>query len=119
MNSDTTKNTLLECSNYLIVVLEFSTDKSTESAAVFLSDNHIVSDIDKTTSQVTRIGCLEGGISKTLTSTVSRDKVLKCRHTFLKVSLDRILDDLGSFSTCLLRLGHKTSHTRQLCNLIL
>ena len=33
--------------------------------------------VNKTTSQITSVGSLHSGISQTLTSTVSRDKVLK------------------------------------------
>ena len=73
----------------------------------------------KTTSQITGIGSLHSGISKTLTGTVRSDKVLQYRHTLLKVRKDRVLNDLRALCTSLLRFSHQTTHTRQLLNLIL
>ena len=75
--------------------------------------------VNKTTSQVTSIGSLHSGIRKTLTGTMRSDKVLQHRHTLLKVRKDRVLNDLRTFCTSLLRLSHQTTHTRQLLNLIL
>ena len=74
--------------------------------------------VHKTTSEVTGVSCLQGGVGKTLTSTVSRDKVLQHGHTFLKVRKNGVFDNLGSFGTGFLRLGHQTTHTGKLCNLV-
>src|SRR3712207_8886480 len=52
---------------------------------------------------------LHSGIGQTLTGTVRRNEVLKHRHTFLKVGKNRILDNLRSFGTGLLRLGDRKS----------
>ena len=75
--------------------------------------------VNKTTSKVTGVGSLHSGIGKTLTGTVRSDEVLEYRHTLLKVRDNRVLDNLMSLSTCLHRLGHKTTHTRKLLNLVL
>ena len=76
-------------------------------------------DVNQTTSQVTGIGSLQSGIGQTFTSTVSRDKVLQHGQTFLKVRKDRVLDNLTTFCTTLLRFRHQTTHTGQLTNLLL
>jgi len=78
-----------------------------------------VRNVYQTTSQITGIGSLQSGIGKTLTCTVGRDKVLKHAQTFLEVRKNRVLDNLCTFSTCFLRLGHQTTHTRELTNLFL
>ncbi len=73
--------------------------------------------IDKTACKVTGIGSLQGRIGKTLTRTVRRDEVLEHRHSLLKVGDNRVLDNLGSLSSGLLRLSHKSTHTAKLLDL--
>ena len=75
--------------------------------------------VNQTTGQVSGIGRLQSGIGKTLTGTVGRDKVLQHGQTFLKVRKDRVLDNLTTFCTTLLRFRHQTTHTGQLTNLLL
>ena len=75
--------------------------------------------IDKTTGQITCVGRLHSGIGKTLTGTVGRDEVLQHRHTLLEVRQNRVLNDLVTLGTCLLRFSHQTANTRELLNLIL
>ena len=74
--------------------------------------------VNKTTCQVSCIGSLHSRISKTLTSTVRSNKVLQHRHTLLKVRDNWVLNNLSTFSTCLLWLSHKTTHTSKLSNLV-
>ena len=50
---------------------------------------------------------------------MSRDEVLEHRHTLFEVRENRVLNSTTSFCTCLLRLGHQTTHTSQLLNLVL
>ena len=50
---------------------------------------------------------------------MGRDEVLQHRQTFLKVRKDRVLDDLTAFGTGFLRLGHQTTHTGKLTDLLL
>ena len=111
VNRYTSEDTLLEGSNHLVVVLELGADKTTQSSAILLANDDVVSNVDQTTGEVTGIGRLEGGIGQTLTGTVRRDKVLEGRHAFLKVGDNRVLDNLCTFGTSLLRLGHQTTHT--------
>ena len=74
--------------------------------------------VHETTCQVTGIGCLEGGIGKTLTRSVGRDEVLEHCHTLLQVGDDRVFDNLRSCCTGLLRFCHKSSHTAELLDLL-
>ena len=74
--------------------------------------------VNKSTGKVTGIGCLHSSIGKTLTSTVRGDEVLKHRHSFLEVRKNRVLNNLRAFCSGFLRLGHKTTHTGKLLNLV-
>ena len=74
--------------------------------------------VHKTTGQITCIGGLKRGIGKTLAGTVGRNEVLEHRKTLLEVRKNRVLDDLATFRTGFLRLGHKTTHTGELTDLV-
>ena len=78
-----------------------------------------MADIDKTTGKVTCVSCLQSCISQTLTGTVSGDEVLQHGQSFLKVGEDGVFNNLTTFSTSFLRLGHQTTHARELTNLFL
>ena len=80
-------------------------------AAVDFSHNQILRNVYQTTRQVTGVSSFQGGIRQTLTSTVSRDEVLKYAQTFTEVRSNRRFDD-GT-----VRLGHQTTHTGQLTDL--
>ena len=86
-------------------------DDASGCTTVVISDDHILRDVDQTTSQVTRVRCLQCSIGETLTSTVCRDKVLLRVQTFAEVCRDWRLDDRA------IRLGHQTTHTCELTNL--
>ena len=115
----TTQDTLIERRDDLIAILQSCANQTAQCTTILLSNDHIMRNVYKTTGEVTSIGCLHCGISKTFTGTVRSDKVLQHRHTLLKVGKDRVFNDLRTFSTSLLRLSHQTTHTRQLLNLIL
>ena len=66
----TTEDTLIQSRNHLVTVLQGCTNQTTQGTTVLLRNNHIMGHIDKTTCQVTSIGSLHSGISKTLTGTV-------------------------------------------------
>ena len=85
MNRHTAQDTLSQTRDDLIATLQSRALQTTQGTTVFLCDNHIMRDINQTTSQITGIGSLHGRISQTLTGTVSRDKVLQHRHTLLEV----------------------------------
>ena len=79
--------------------------------AVRLGNHEILRHVDETTCQVTRVSGLERGIGETLARAVRRDEVLQYVKAFAEVGRDRRLDDRA------VRLGHQTTHTRQLANL--
>ncbi len=79
--------------------------------AINLGNHQILSDVYQTACQITGVSGFQRGIRKTLTSTVSRDEVLKYAQTFTEVRSDRRFND-GA-----VRLGHQTTHTGQLTNL--
>ena len=106
-----TQNTLIQSSNHILVVLQLCANQTTKCTTIFLVHNDIMGNVNQTTSQISCIGSLQCGIRQTLTSTVSRNKVLQHRQTFLKVRKDRVLDNLSTFCTTLLRLSHQTTHT--------
>ena len=119
VNRYTSHNALTQGGYHVIVILNLAADESTQGTTVFLGDNNVVSHIHKTTGQVTSVGGLQSGIGKTLAGTVSRDKVLKHRQTFLEVGKNWVLDNLvTTFNTTLLWLSHQTTHTRKLTNLV-
>src|SRR5690606_29356608 len=79
--------------------------------AIVFGNDQILRHVDQTTSQVTGVSRLQGRISQTLTSTVSRNKVLQYVQTFTEVRGNR------RFNNGAIRLGHQTTHTGQLTNL--
>src|SRR6185369_14156312 len=62
--------------------------------------------------EVTGVCRLERGIGQTLTCAVGRDEVLEYGETLAEVRGDRSLDDLAG------RLGHQSTHTCQLADLL-
>ena len=114
----TSENPLTEGLDDLILVLDSGGDKAPEGAAVLFRDDDVVRDIDKTAGEVTCVSGLKSGISQTLTCTVGGDEVLEHRHSLLKVGDDRVLNNLSSSGTGLLRLCHKASHTAELLDLL-
>ena len=117
MNRNASQNTFTQAGDHFIIVLQFRTNQATQRSTVFFIDDHIMRYINQTTGQVTSISSLQSGIGQTLTSTVSRNKILQHRQTFLKVRKDRVFNNLTTFCTTLLRFCHQTTHTRQLTNL--
>ncbi len=105
--------------NFLVVFQRRNTDTA-KRTAVRLHDRHILSDIHETPRQVAGVGRLERRVGETLTSTVRGDEVLEDRQPFLEVRNNRVLDDLtGRSDKALLRLGHQTTHSAELPNLLL
>src|SRR5690606_7990882 len=86
-------------------------DQTLISTAIHLGDHQVLGYVHQTTGKVTGVGGLQGGIGQTLTGTVGRDEVLKYVQTFTEVRNDRGLADRA------VRLGHQTTHTRQLTDL--
>ena len=118
VNTDAAQDTLGEAGDNLIAVLQSRAGESSERPTIFFSNDHIVADIDKTTSEITGVGSLEGGIGKTLAGTVGRDKVFEHRHSLLKIGENGVFDGRTSVGTRLLGLCHQTTHTSELSNLV-
>ncbi len=119
MNRHTSEDSFAKRSHNLVVVLYFTAYEAAESTAILFTYNNVVSHIDQTTGKITGVGSFQSGVGKTLTGTVGRDKVFQHRQTFLEVRQNRVLDNLATFSSGLLRFRHKTTHTGQLTNLVL
>ena len=118
VNRHTAKDTLAQRSHNLIVVLDFTAYKASQCAAILFADNDIVGNIYQTTCQITCVGSLQRRVGKTLTGTVSRDKVFQHAQPLLEVRQNRVLDNLATFRTGFLRLSHQTTHTGQLTDLV-
>ena len=80
---------------------------------IFFADHQFVRDIDKTTRQVTRVGCLQCRVGLSLAGTVRREEVLEHRQTLTQVGLDGELDNLSR------GIRHQASDTRHLYDLLL
>ena len=83
------------------------------SAAVLLANNDVLCNVDKSTSQVTRVRGVGCGIYQTLTSTISRNKVLKRLKTLTEVCLNWKVDGFTG------HICHQASHTSKLAKLCL
>ena len=118
MNRHAAEDALCQRCHHLVVVLDLAAYEAAESAAVLLTDNHVVSHVDQTAGKITGVGGLEGGIGETLAGTVGGDEVFEHAQTLLEVGKNRVLDDLTAFCAGFLRLGHKTTHTGQLTDLV-
>ena len=81
-------------------------------SAVFHRDDHVLRDVRKFTSQVTRVGRLECRVGQTFSSTVGRTEILQHVEAFTEVRFDRRFDDFTG------RLGHQAPHARQLSDLL-
>ena len=76
-----------------------------------MTHDEFLSHVNKTTSQVTRVGSTKSGVNKSLTSTRSSNEVLKSFETFTEVALD------GTRNHVTTRVSHETTHTGDLTHL--
>ncbi len=81
-------------------------------AAVEITDDHVLRDVDEAPRQVPRVGGAQSGVGEALAGTVRRDEVLEHRQAFHEVGLDRALDDLA------LRIRHQAAHAGELADLV-
>ena len=80
-------------------------------ADVVISDDNIHRNVAKLTRHVTCVSCLQGGVGKTLTRTVSRDEVLEDRKTVAEGRQNRTLNNFTG------RLSHQTAGSAKLFDL--
>ena len=81
------------------------------STISFPNDN-VLRNIHELTCHVTRIRCLEGGISQSFTCTMRRDEVLQHSKALAEVRENRFLNNVTT------RLGHQATHTGELTHLL-
>ena len=108
---NTTQYALTQCLNHVTAFDQRRHQQAFFSTAILSGNHQILCHVDQSTSQVTGVRCLQGGIGQTLTGTVSRDEVLEYVQTFTEVAGNR------RFNNGAIRLGHQTTHTGQLTNL--
>ena len=106
-----TQNTLTQRCNHRTTLNDRAHFERVGRFAVLFDDDAILRHVDQTAGEVARVRGLQRGVREALTSAVGRVEVLKNVEAFLEVRDDRVFDDLAR------RLGHKTTHTRQLLHL--
>ncbi len=105
------KDTLPQRLNDVTTLNQRRHPQAISGTTIIFSNHQILSNIDKTSCQVTRVCSFKCGISQTFTSTVSRDEVLQYVKTFTEVSSNR------SFNNGAIRFCHQATHTGKLTNL--
>ena len=88
-------------------------DRSLAFTAVCLTDDKVLGYVNKTSCQVTGVGCTKSGIGHTFSRTMCGDEVLKYVKTFTEVGLDREFDRVTG------RIRHESSHTGKLLDLLI
>ena len=96
----------------LFTCITYTLGYSLKRAAVMFHYNYVLCDIDKLSSKITRIRCLQRRISQPFSCPVGRTEVLQNSHSFTEIRLNRRLDNLTA------GLGHQCSHTCKLLNLV-
>ena len=80
--------------------------------AVVHGDHNVLCNVGQLPGEVTSVSGFKRRISQSLTSTVSRGEVLQDAQAFTEVCLD------GRFNNLAGGLGHQTTHTSELTNLV-
>ena len=79
---------------------------------VYFTDRKLLGNVNKTSCQVSGVGCTKSRIRKTFTCSMGRHEVFQYVQTFTEVGLDRQLDS----PSC--RICHQTTHTGKLFDLL-
>ena len=95
----TTQNAILQGNHHFTALNNGLTQDALSGAAVIFSNDQVLTDVDQTTGQVTRVRCLERCIGQALACAVGRNKVFVDVQSFAEVSRDRGLDD-GAVRFC-------------------
>ena len=110
--TDTTIDRINETDLNLLTAVNHTLGDSLSRTTVVHGDHNVLCNVGQLASQISTVRRLQSGISQTFTSTVRRTEVLQYRQTFSEVRLDGSLDNLPG------RLGHQTTHTSKLPNLL-
>src|SRR5210317_151584 len=110
--SSTPQNTIAQRLDNFTALDQGADIDAVQSTAIVFHNDCVLSNVNQTTGEVTRVSCLKRCIGQTFTGTVSRDEVLQNRKTFTEVCGNWCFDDRA------VRLGHQTTHSGQLTNLL-
>ena len=86
-------------------------ERAVGGEAIEFLDHQVLCHVDQTACQVTGVGCFQSRVGQAFARTVCGDEVLQHIQAFTEVGRNRCLNDRA------IRLGHQTTHTRQLTNL--
>ena len=106
------EQTLVQRLDDLIAFLDILDPDALGCAAVVLTDDDILRNVDQTAGQVTRVRGTQCGIGHTLSGAARCDKVFEYRQTLTEVGLDRDFDRLTGGGR------HQAAHTGQLTDLV-
>src|SRR3990172_9302939 len=112
LEGDSSEYPLADRLDYLAAFNKGAHVDAVQCAAVLLSYDSVLSDIDKPPGEVTGVGGLQGRVGQTLPGSVSRYEVLENRQALPEVSRNRRFDDLAR------RLCHQAPHSGQLSYLL-
>src|SRR5690606_10669592 len=110
--ADAAENAVGQAHLNALTAVDHALGNTLRRAAVVHGDDHVLGHVGQLTGEVTRVGRLEGRIGQTLTGTVRGAEVLQHAETFTEVGLNGRFDNLAR------GLGHQTTHTGQLTNLL-
>ena len=110
-NDDPTQNALTQCFDDFPSFNQGLNRQAVGRTAIVFGYYQILGNVNEAAGEIARVGRLQRSIGKTFTRAVGRNEILQYIQTFAKVRGDRRLDDRA------IRLGHQTTHTRQLTNL--
>ena len=108
---NTAQDTIIERINNITAIHDRADGKTFIRATINLMNDTILGHINKTTGQITRIGCFQGCIGKTFPRTMCRVEIFQNIQAFFKGRNDWCFDNLAR------RLCHQTTHAGKLFDL--
>ena len=112
LSTDTTIDRINQTDLDLFTTVNHTLGDTLGGIAVVHRDNNILCNVSQLTRQVSTVRSFQSGISQTFSSTVSRTEVLQHRQAFPEVRLNGSFDNLAGW------LGHQTTHTSKLPDLL-
>ena len=108
----TTDDTLTEALDLLLALVDLRDPQAVGGAAVDLTDDDLLRNIDHAAGQVAGVSGTQSGIGQTLTSATGRNEIFQNVQTFAVVCTNGHLDGL----TC--GVGQQAAHAGQLLDLV-